>query len=50
MGFTAMKIWPFDEAAMRSGGQTITPGDLAEGVDIMRRARSAAGENFDIML
>jgi galactonate dehydratase len=50
MGFTAMKIWPFDEAAIRSGGQTITPGDLAEGVDIMRRARSAAGENFDIML
>ena len=50
MGFTAMKIWPFDEAAMRSGGQTITPADLSEGVDIMRRARSAAGEDFDIML
>ena len=50
MGFTAMKIWPFDEAAMRSGGQTITPTDLSEGVDTMRRARSAAGEDFDIML
>ncbi|MEI9906744.1 MAG: hypothetical protein WDO06_01535 [Actinomycetota bacterium] len=23
MGMTAMKIWPFDEGAMKSGGQTI---------------------------
>ena len=50
MGFTAMKIWPFDEAAIRSGGQTITPSDLHEGVDIIRRAREAAGPDFDIML
>jgi len=50
MGFTAMKIWPFDEAAIRSGGQTITPSDLNEGVDIIRRAREAAGPDFDIML
>jgi len=50
MGFTAMKIWPFDEAAIRSGGQTIFPSDLAEPVDIFRRAREAAGSDFDIML
>ncbi len=50
MGMTAMKIWPFDEAAMRSGGQTILPADLAEPVDIFRRAREAAGPDFDIML
>ena len=50
MGFTAMKIWPFDEAAIRSGGQTIFPADLAEPVDIFRRAREAAGSDFDIML
>ena len=49
-GFTAMKIWPFDEAAMRSGGQTIDKKDLAEGVSIMQRARQAAGNDFDIML
>ncbi len=50
MGMTAMKIWPFDEAAIRSGGQTIFPADLAEPVDIFRRAREAAGPDFDIML
>ena len=50
MGFTAMKIWPFDEAAIRSGGQTITPADIHEGVEIMRRAREEAGPDFDIML
>ena len=47
---TAMKIWPFDEAAIKSGGQTIFPADLAEPVDIFRRAREAAGSDFDIML
>ncbi len=50
MGMTAMKIWPFDEAAMRSGGQTIYKSDLRDGVDIFRRAREAAGPDFDIML
>ena len=50
MGFTAMKIWPFDEAAIRAGGQTIMGKDLHEGVDIFRRAREAAGSDFDIML
>ena len=50
MGMTAMKIWPFDEAAMRSGGQTIDKKDLAEGRKIIERARAAAGSDFDIML
>jgi galactonate dehydratase len=50
MGMTAMKIWPFDEAAIRSGGQTIHRLDLNEGVDLFRRAREAATDNFDIML
>ena len=50
MGMTAMKIWPFDEAAMRSGGQTVAKEDLREGVDIVHRAREAAGSDFDIML
>ncbi len=50
MGITAMKIWPFDEAAMRSGGQTIDKKDLFEGRKIIERARNAAGSDFDIML
>ena len=50
MGMTAMEIWPFDEAAMRSGGQTIDKKDLDEGRRIIERARNAAGNDFDIML
>lgn len=50
MGFSAMKIWPFDEAAIRSGGQTIYGNDLREGVEIIKRARKEAGDDFDIML
>jgi L-alanine-DL-glutamate epimerase-like enolase superfamily enzyme len=50
MGMTAMKIWPFDEAAMKSGGQTIFGADLAEPLNLFRRAREAAGPEFDIML
>ena len=50
MGMTAMKIWPFDEAAIRSGGQTIHKKDLWEAVDLFKRARVAAGDDFDIML
>lgn len=50
MGMTGMKLWPFDEAAMRSGGQTIYRKDLREGADIIRRVREAAGPDFDIML
>ena len=50
MGMTGMKLWPFDEASMRSGGQTIFKNDLREGADIIRRVREAAGPDFDIML
>ena len=49
-GITGMKIWPFDEAAIRSGGQTIHKKDLWEAVDLFKRARVAAGDDFDIML
>jgi galactonate dehydratase len=50
MGFTAMKIWPFDEAAVQFGGQTIDHRDLRQGVEVFGRARAAAGDDFDIML
>jgi galactonate dehydratase len=49
-GVTAMKIWPFDEAALRSGGGWIDRSDLREGVKIMERTRAAAGDDIDIML
>ena len=50
MGFTAMKIWPFDEASMRTGGLTIDKADLKMYADLFGRARAAGGDNFDIML
>ena len=49
-GVTAMKIWPFDEAARRSGGLWIDRADLAEGVRVVERTRAAAGDAMDIML
>ncbi len=49
-GVTAMKIWPFDEAALRSGGLWIDRADLHEGVKIIERTRAAAGDDMDIML
>jgi L-alanine-DL-glutamate epimerase-like enolase superfamily enzyme len=49
-GVTAMKIWPFDEAALRSGGGWIDRSDLREGVKIIERTRAAAGDDMDIML
>src|SRR5258705_2518652 len=49
-GVTAMKIWPFDQAALRTGGQWIDRADLAEGVRIVERTRAAAGGAMDIML
>lgn len=50
MGFTAAKIWPFDEASIRSGGQSIDGDDLKEAVDLFARARAEGGDSFDIML
>lgn len=50
MGFTAAKIWPFDEASIRSGGHSIQGDDLKEAVDLFARARAEAGDSFDIML
>lgn len=49
-GVTAMKIWPFDEAALRSGGLWIDRSDLREGVKIIERTRAAAGDDMDILL
>lgn len=49
-GVTAMKIWPFDEAALRSGGLAIDRSDLRDGVKIIERTRAAAGDDMDILL
>jgi L-alanine-DL-glutamate epimerase-like enolase superfamily enzyme len=50
MGFRAMKVWPFDQAAVDSGGRFIEPDALVAGVDVIRSLRAAAGSDFKIML
>ncbi len=49
-GITAMKIWPFDNVAIRNRGQSITAAEMAEGVGPVRRIREAVGENMQIMV
>jgi L-alanine-DL-glutamate epimerase-like enolase superfamily enzyme len=49
-GITGMKIWPFDRYAERSGGQSILPAELEEGLLPFRKIRDAVGDRIDIML
>jgi L-alanine-DL-glutamate epimerase-like enolase superfamily enzyme len=49
-GITAMKIWPFDIAAERSGGLEITPQELRTALKPFEQIRSAVGDDIDIMV
>lgn len=49
-GTTAMKIWPFDRAAERSGGLSITPDELRHGIGLVQKIRDACGERMDVMI
>ena len=49
-GITAMKIWPFDGVARRTGGQSISADQLAEGLEPVRRIREAFGSRMRIMM
>ncbi len=48
-GFPGMKIWPFDRAAQRGGGQHLSPADLAEGLEPFGAIRDAVGDAIEIM-
>ena len=50
MGFRALKVWPFDQAAVESGGRFIDSAALAAGIKVLENIRSAAGQDFKIML
>ena len=50
MGLRAMKIWPFDDAAVPSLGQRISVEQLEYGVSIFRAIREAVGDQMDIAL
>jgi galactonate dehydratase len=49
-GITAMKIWPFDIAAERSGGYDITPQELEAALAPFEKIRRAVGNRMDIMV
>ena len=49
-GITAMKIWPFDFAAERSGGNDISPSELKDALEPFEKIRSAVGDSMEIMV
>ncbi|MHA1555171.1 MAG: mandelate racemase/muconate lactonizing enzyme family protein [Alphaproteobacteria bacterium] len=49
MGIGAMKIWPFDFAAVASGGAYISNEDLRTGIKPFEKIRSAVGDRIEIM-
>ncbi len=50
MGIKAMKIWPFDGAALNNRGQTISQQELEEGLRPWQQIRDAVGMEIDVIL
>lgn len=48
-GFSAMKIWPFDSFALKSGGTYISDEELEIGIEPFHKIREAVGNKIDIM-
>lgn len=49
-GIRAMKIWPFDPIARQTRGQSITPDQLRQGLEPLRRIRAAVGDAIDVAM
>jgi galactonate dehydratase len=49
-GITAMKIWPFDVFALRSGAADISRGDLHKAIWPIEQIRKEVGDSMDIMI
>jgi galactonate dehydratase len=49
-GMTAMKIWPFDIAAERTGGLDISPDELRIALEPFAKIRKAVGDRMQIMV
>nr|WP_081841733.1 mandelate racemase/muconate lactonizing enzyme family protein [Alicyclobacillus macrosporangiidus] len=49
-GIHGMKIWPFDELSVKTGGQSISKEDLAWGVQLVERIRKAVGDQMEIAI
>ncbi len=46
---TAMKIWPFDIPAEKTGGLYISPADMKKALEPYEKVRRAVGDKIDIM-
>src|SRR6201992_3346577 len=49
-GISGMKVWPFDQYAVATGGHDIRPDDLRAGVRVIEQIRDAAGGALDLPL
>ena len=49
-GISAMKIWPFDPAAMENDGMHITPEQLRKALEPFEKIRRAVGDKMEIMV
>jgi galactonate dehydratase len=49
-GIHAMKIWPFDQMAIESRGQSISADQMRRGLDPLRRIREEFGESMDVAM
>ncbi len=49
-GITAMKIWPFDAAAEKSGGLSIDLADLKAALGPFEKIRRAVGDRMEVMV
>jgi galactonate dehydratase len=49
-GITAMKIWPFDAAAEKSGGLSIDLSDLKAALAPFEKIRRAVGDRMEVMV
>lgn len=47
---TAMKIWPFDTAAEKTGGQYISADDLNSALSPFEKIRKRVGDKMDVMV
>jgi L-alanine-DL-glutamate epimerase-like enolase superfamily enzyme len=48
-GYGAMKIWPFDVHAAKTGGQAISLPDLKTSLEPFRKVREAVGQRIEVM-
>ena len=49
-GYTAMKIWPFDQFARQAGANSISLEEVRKGCEAFRQIRDAVGDRIEIMV